>query len=167
MKDAISESFKEYSRQVVNNSKALCQGMIKRGYTVVTGGTDTHLFCVNLKSIGLVGSKAEKVLEEVSIAVNKNACPGDKSALNPSGIRIGTPALTSRTLNENDMDQVAEYVHQGFQLALEINKASSGTTLKDFKEKMHDPLFQEKIKALKENIENFAAKFPMPGLDDV
>jgi glycine hydroxymethyltransferase len=120
-----------------------------------------------LKSVGLVGSKAEKVLEEISIAVNKNACPGDKSALNPSGIRIGTPALTSRSFNEKDMDQVAEYIHQGFQLALEINKASSGTTVKDFKEKMHDSEFQEKIKSLKEKVESFAVQFPMPGLDDM
>jgi glycine hydroxymethyltransferase len=99
---------------------------------------------VDLKSVGLVGSKAEKVLEEISIAVNKNACPGDKSALNPSGIRIGTPALTSRSFNEKDMDQVAEYIHQGFQLALEINKAYSGTTVKDFKEKCMIQNFKRK-----------------------
>jgi hypothetical protein len=65
------------------------------------------------------------------------------------------------------MDQVAEYIHQGFQLALEINKASSGTTVKDFKEKMHDSEFQEKIKSLKEKVESFAVQFPMPGLDDM
>ena len=120
-----------------------------------------------MRSVGLVGSKAEKVLEEVSIAVNKNACPGDKSALNPSGIRIGTPALTSRSLIESDMDQVAEFIHQGVQLAIEINKATSGTTLKDFKEKMLDSAFQEKMKALKGKIENFAEKFPMPGFDEM
>jgi glycine hydroxymethyltransferase len=131
------------------------------------GGTDTNLFCVDLRSVGLVGSKAEKVLEDISIAVNKNACPGDKSALNPSGIRIGTPALTSRSFTVTDMDQVAEFIHQGFQLALEINKAAGGTTVKDFKEKMHDVVFQEKIKEIKENVEKFAVEFRMPGLDDM
>jgi glycine hydroxymethyltransferase len=63
--------------------------------------------------MGLVGSKAEKVLEEISIAVNKNACPGDKSALNPGGIRIGTPALTSRDLTEKHMEIVADFIDQG------------------------------------------------------
>ena len=78
-----------------------------------TGGTDTHLFSVDLRSVGLNGSKAEKVLEEISIAVNKNTCPGDKSALNPSGVRIGTPALTSRDFKENDFLQVADFVDKG------------------------------------------------------
>jgi glycine hydroxymethyltransferase len=72
------------------------------------------VFLVDLRSVGLSGSKAEKVLEEISIAANKNACPGDKSALNPSGIRIGTPALTSRTLKEADMERVGDFIDQGF-----------------------------------------------------
>ncbi len=129
------------------------------------GGSDTHLFCVDLRSVGLVGSKAEKILEDISIAVNKNACPGDKSALNPSGIRIGSPSLTSRSFTETDMDQVAEFIHQGFQLALEIKKVPCGTTVKDIKEKMRDVVFQEKIKEIKENVEKFAVAFP--GLDDM
>jgi len=166
LKDAASAEFKQYAKQVVVNSKALCAELVKRGYNVVTGGTDCHLFLVDLRSVGLVGSRAEKVLEEISIAVNKNACPGDKSALNPSGIRIGTPALTSRGLGETDMPAVADFIDQGFKLALEIHKEAAGTTLKDFKDKMHDEKFVAKMKALREAVEIYAEKFPMPGYDD-
>jgi glycine hydroxymethyltransferase len=113
LKDVMSEDFKNYGHQVINNSRALCNELLKRGYKVVTGGTDTHLFSVDMRSVGLNGSKAEKVLEEISIAVNKNTCPGDKSALTPSGIRIGTPALTSRNLKEEDMLRVADFIDQG------------------------------------------------------
>lgn len=114
LKDCLTDSFKEYGRQVVANSRAMCNELIKRGYQVLTGGTDCHLFSVDLRSVGLNGSKAEKVLEEISIAVNKNTCPGDKSAMNPSGIRIGAPALTSRNFKEKEFLQVADFVDQGW-----------------------------------------------------
>lgn len=113
LKDCLSDGFKEYGKQVLANSRAMCQEMMNRGYKVITDGTDSHLFSVDLRSVGLNGSKAEKVLEEISIAVNKNTCPGDKSAMTPSGIRIGTPALTSRNLKEQEFLQVADFVDQG------------------------------------------------------
>lgn len=166
LKDCLTDGFKEYGQQVIKNSQALCNELIKRGYKIVTGGTDTHLFSVDLRSVGLNGSKAEKVLEEVSIAVNKNTCPGDKSALNPSGIRIGTPALTSRQFKEEDILKVGEYIDRGFQLAIEINKTARGTTLKDFKERMHDQDIKAKLKNLRDEIESFAVQYPMPGLDE-
>ena len=71
------------------------------------------MFSIDLRTVGLNGSKAEKVLEEIAIAINKNTCPGDKSAFNPSGIRIGTPALTSRNFKEVDILQVADFMDQG------------------------------------------------------
>ena len=86
--------------------------------------------------------------------------------MTPSGIRIGTPALTSRNLKEADFLQVADFIDQGFKLAVEINKAAAGNTLKDFKEKMNDETFKAKIKELKEKIEAFAVAYPMPGFDD-
>ncbi len=130
------------------------------------GGTDSHLFSVDLRSVGLNGSKGEKVLEEISIACNKNTCPGDKSALNPSGIRIGTPALTSRNFTEKDILVVADFIDRGFKLAVEINKSAKGVTLKDFKERMHDEDVKAKLAALREQVEEFASQFPMPGLED-
>jgi len=77
------------------------------------GGTDNHLMLVDLRPMKIEGAMVERVLEEVSIAVNKNTCPGDKSALRPSGIRLGTPALTSRGLTECDMEKVSEFIHRG------------------------------------------------------
>ena len=162
----MTESFREYGQQVVSNSRALCNELINRGYKIVTGGTDTHLFSVDMRSVGLNGSKAEKVLEEISIAVNKNTCPGDKSALTPSGIRIGTPALTSRNFKEKDFLAVADFIDQGFKLAVEINKSSKGPLLKDFKERMHDEDVKVKIAELKERVEQFASQYPMPGLEN-
>jgi len=166
LKDCATEEFRQYGRQVIENSQTLCNELIRRGYKIVTGGTENHLFSVDLRSVGLNGSKGEKVLEEISIATNKNTCPGDKSALSPSGIRIGTPALTSRNFKKEEFLRVADFIDQGFKLAVEINQAPGGQTLKDFKEKMVRPEFQQKLKALKEQVENFAVQFPMPGLDD-
>ena len=79
--------------QVLRNAQSLSNRLMKHGYDVVTGGTDNHLLLVNLSNVGLDGNRAEKVLEAVHIACNKNTCPGDKSALRPSGLRFGTPGI--------------------------------------------------------------------------
>ena len=102
-----------YQHQVVKNAKRLAQKLMEKGYTVVTGGTDVHLVWVDLRPKGINGARAEKVLEEVSIACNKNTVPGDTSALNPGGIRLGTPALTTRGLKESDIDQVTDFIDAG------------------------------------------------------
>jgi len=80
---------------------------------LLLGGTDNHLMLVDLRPMKTDGAKVEKVLEEISIAVNKNTCPGDKSALRPSGLRLGTPALTSRGLTELHMEKVADFIYRG------------------------------------------------------
>lgn len=87
MLQARTPEFVEYQKQVVKNAQELCNGLISRGYSIATGGTDVHLVLVDLRPFGLSGAKAEYILEEISIACNKNTVPGDKSALNPSGIR--------------------------------------------------------------------------------
>lgn len=79
----------------------------------LTGGTDTHLVLVDLRPQKLDGARGEKVLEEIGLAVNKNTCPGDKSALKPSGLRLGTPALTSRNFKEADFEKVIDFFHEG------------------------------------------------------
>lgn len=113
LKQAATAEFKSYQEQVVKNAKRLAQKLIEKNYTLVSGGTDNHLVWLDLRPVGLNGSRAEKVLEEISIACNKNTVPGDKSALNPGGLRFGTPALTTRGLIESDIDQVVEFIHQG------------------------------------------------------
>lgn len=113
MKQVKSPEFLTYQKQVVANAKKLCESLQKYGYRISTDGTDVHMLLVDLRSTGITGSKAERILESVSIACNKNTVPGDKSALNPSGVRLGTPALTTRGLTVDDIDKVAEFIHRG------------------------------------------------------
>lgn len=165
LKQAQTPEFLSYQRQVVANAKLLADLLQEKGYTCISGGTDNHIVWVDLRSKGINGSIAERILEDIAIACNKNTVPGDKSSLNPSGIRLGTPALTTRGLKEADIMKVADFIDKGLQLAIEV-KAESGPILKEFKAKLEDKKFQEKLKALKEEVENFAMKFPMPGYED-
>ena len=107
LKMANTEEFRTYQRQVVANSRALCKRMQELGYTVVSGGTDNHLILVDLKPSGIDGARVQNVLDLVSITLNKNSVPGDKSAVLPGGIRIGTPALTTRGFKEHDFVRVS------------------------------------------------------------
>jgi len=137
-----------------------------RGYKCVTGGTDNHIVLLDLTDKKVNGARVEKVLEDISIATNKNTVPGDKSALNPSGIRLGTPALTSRGLVVEDMEQVVEFIHQGIQLAIDV-KEKSGPTLKEFNATFNnDQVFHERMFELRKQVETFAIQFPMPGYDE-
>ena len=115
-KEALTEEFKEYQKQIVKNAKALAEAMMKRGYHVVSGGTDTHLFLVDLSKSKdevkeVTGKAAEKALERAGITVNKNTVPGEKrSPFVTSGIRIGTPAVTTRGMKESEMEEIAELI---------------------------------------------------------
>ncbi|KAM9695521.1 serine hydroxymethyltransferase, cytosolic [Trichechus inunguis] len=168
LKQAMTPEFRAYQHQVVANCRALSQALMELGYSIVTGGSDNHLILVDLRSKGTDGGRAEKVLEACSIACNKNTCPGDKSALRPSGLRLGTPALTSRGLLEKEFQQVAHFIHRGIELTLQIQKdIGAKATLKEFKEKLAgDEKHQNAIRALREDVENFASLFPLPGLPD-
>ena len=96
--------------------------------------------------------------------MNKNTCPGDKSALRPGGLRIGTPALTTRALKEKDFEQVADFIDRGIKLGLEVQKIS-GSDLKKFQEILHSDQFKGQVEDLKNQVETFSMKFPMPGYD--
>ncbi len=111
LKEALSEDFKVYQRQVVANAKALCDGLKERGIRIVSGGTDNHLMLVDLTPFGLTGKAVEKLLDDAHITANKNTIPNDpKSPFVTSGVRLGTPSVTSRGMNEADMDRIAEAV---------------------------------------------------------
>lgn len=159
---AQTTEFVTYQKQVVRNAQRLCDGLIKRGYNIATGGTDIHLVLVDLRNVQITGARAEYILEEISIACNKNTVPGDKSALNPSGIRLGTPALTTRGFVETDIDFVVDLIDRGLKLAKEIG-AASGPKLVDFKSACHTDQFAGKIAALRTEVEEFGLKFPLPG----
>ena len=110
-KEALQPEFKEYQKNVAANAQALCKGLQERGIQIVSGGTDNHLMLVDLTAYGLTGKETEKLLDSVNITCNKNTIPNDpKSPFVTSGIRIGTPAVTSRGFNTEDMDQIAEAI---------------------------------------------------------
>lgn len=109
--EALKPSFKEYQTQIVKNAQALCKGLLSRGIRIVSGGTDNHLMLVDLTNFGQTGKAVEKLLDQANITANKNTIPGDpQKPFVTSGIRLGTPAATSRGLKEEDFDQVAEAI---------------------------------------------------------
>ena len=110
--EALKPEFKEYGKQIVANADALAKGLLKRGFDLVSGGTDNHLMLVDLRPFSVTGKELEKKLDEVFITVNKNAIPNDpQSPFITSGVRIGTPAVTTRGLVEEDMELIAEYIY--------------------------------------------------------
>ena len=109
--EALTDDFKAYARRVVENAKALAQALITRGFAIVSGGTDTHLMLVDLRPKNLTGKVAEKTLDQAGITVNKNTIPDDpQSAFVTSGIRLGTPALTTRGMGPGEMERIAELI---------------------------------------------------------
>lgn len=110
-KEALKPEFKAYGKQIIANAQALCKGLMSRGIKIVSGGTDNHLMLVDLTPFGLTGKEVEKLLDRAHITVNKNTIPNDpKSPFVTSGLRLGTPAATSRGLKEDDFDKVAEAI---------------------------------------------------------
>jgi glycine hydroxymethyltransferase len=152
LKEVATPQFTEYIKQVRKNARSLCMALKKLGYNIVTGGTDNHLFLVDLRNKGISGARAEKILEYVNISVNKNTIPGDVSALNPSGIRIGTPAMTTRGFTESDMYDIAEFIDNTLKIGVKIQDEKSSKTLKDFMS-----LFEEYsvLLSIRENIEKY------------
>jgi glycine hydroxymethyltransferase len=112
-REALQPSFRDYARQVVANAKVLAETLAGEGFRIISGGTDTHLMLVDVFSKGMLGSEAEKALGDAGITVNKNAIPFDTNPpMKPSGIRIGTPALTTRGMKEREMKQVGHWIAQ-------------------------------------------------------
>ena len=118
--EALKPEFKEYQQQIIKNAQALANGLMKRGVKIVSGGTDNHLMLIDLTPQNLTGKEVEKLLDESHITANKNTIPNDpQKPFVTSGIRLGTPAATTRGLKEDDFDQVAEAI------AMLINQGES------------------------------------------
>lgn len=110
-KEALQPEYKEYQQGIVKNAKALCEGLLKRGIQIVSGKTENHLMLVDLRGTGVTGKEMEHLLDEANITCNKNAIPNDlESPFVTSGVRLGTAAVTSRGMNEEDMDKIAEAI---------------------------------------------------------
>lgn len=126
LKEALSPSFKEYQKQIVKNAAAFAQAMTESGFRIVTGGTDNHMFLVDLRSKNTTGDVVEKILDKVGITVNKNLVPFDpQPPKTPSGIRIGTPAVTTRGMKEPQMKKIAQLIDRAV-----INKDNEGELAK-------------------------------------
>ncbi|KAJ1831447.1 glycine hydroxymethyltransferase shm1 [Coemansia sp. RSA 2711] len=162
LKQAASPEFVQYAKQVRANAQALAARLGAHGYRLSSGGSDNHLVLWDLKPQGLTGSKIEKVCELVNITLNKNSVCGDKSAVTPGGVRIGTSALTSRGFKESDFERVGDLLHRTVEIALELQKQAGSKLLKDF---MAVAVKSQEIAALQKEVEAFATSFPMPGFD--
>lgn len=136
-----------------------------RGYDMVSGGTDTHLLLVDLRKKDIDGARVERVLELINIASNKNTIPSDKSALIPHGLRIGSPAMTSRGLVEADFEKIVGFIDEAVQIAVKFNATVKGTKMKDFKEALGDGNSVKEIVELKETVKDFSKSFPVVGFN--
>ncbi len=143
--EALKPEFREYSKQTIKNAQALAKALQEKGYRIVSGGTDNHLMLVDIfGSKGITGKEAEKALERCGISINKNMIPFDpRKPLDPSGIRLGTPALTTRGCKEKDVRTVAELMDEA--LAARADEAG--------------------LAAIREKVKKFALQFPVPGID--
>jgi len=161
LKQAQTPEFKAYMEQVMKNSQALAGSLKETGFNLVSGGTDNHLCLVDLRSKGVLGSKAEVMCEQVSIITNKNTIPGDKSALVPSGLRVGAPAMTSRGLVEADFAKIGTLIGAAVDIAAEVQK-ESGPKMVNFKKLINESP-PASMTALKSEVENFASRFDTVG----
>ncbi len=146
-KEALESSFKRYQAQIVANARTLADEFIKRGYRLVAGGTDTHLILLDMSANGLTGRQAEEALDRAGITVNKNSIPFDQRPPTvTSGIRVGTPALTTRGLKEKEMAIIADFMHQVLSAPEDTElQAKIQAQVKDFCS--HYPLFAEEWSA--------------------
>lgn len=162
LKQAASPEFKQYAQQVKRNASKLSDELTKRGYKIVTGGTENHLVLWDLRPQKLTGSKLEKVCDLLNITINKNAVHGDVSALSPGGVRLGASSLTSRSFSEEDFIKVADFLDRAVKIALDVQSKSASKLMKDFVVTLKG---NTEIEALRQEVIEYAHTFPMPGFD--
>jgi len=162
LKQTMTPEFKQYQQQVIKNAKALEEEFKRMGYQLVSNGTDSHMVLLNLRPQNLDGARVEAVLEAANISCNKNSIPGDKSALTPCGIRIGTPAATTRGFGEGDFKKVASYIDKCIRLTRKVQDElpKAANKLKDFKAKIAEGV--PEVQELKKEIAEWASTFPLP-----
>merc|ERR1711972_156068 len=153
-----SPAFVEYSKDVVTNAQALAEELKAKGHKLASDGTDNHLVLWDLRPHGLTGSKVEKVCELASISLNRNAVHGDASALSPGGVRIGSPAMTTRGCTKEDFKTIAGFLDRCCQIALRIQK-EKGKKLKDFEAALAG---DAETAALRKEVEEFTTQFGFP-----
>ncbi|XP_030482083.2 serine hydroxymethyltransferase 7 [Cannabis sativa] len=161
LKQVATPEYKAYMQQVKKNAKALAFSLLRRKCRLVTGGTDNHLLLWDLTSLGLAGKNYEKVCEMCYITLNKCAIFGDSGAISPGGVRIGTPAMTSRGCLEADFETIADFLLRAAQITCIVQK-EHGIMAKDFVKGLQN---NKDISDLRNRVETFATQFAMPGFD--
>ena len=141
-----------------NNAKILATKLESYGFKISSGGTDNHIVLVNVIDKGVTGSKVEKVCDLAEISINKNTIYGDKSPMNPGGIRLGTPAMTTRNCTEKDFEKIAGFINEAVNITIEIQN-DKGVKLKDF---LIDIESNNKIIELRNKVNNFAKDLYFP-----
>jgi glycine hydroxymethyltransferase len=151
-----SPEFHAYTEQILKNAQALSTSLQKNGFRLVAGGTQTHLMVVDVKACGTDGARVERVLQQVGIITNKNTLPGDTSAKIPGGLRVGTPAMTSRGAMEPDFKEIGEFLADGINIAASVKEKE--------KTKFDTAINQNpRIKTLAAKVQEFTRKFPAVG----
>lgn len=182
LKQAQSQEFKDYQKTVLANAKALADRLGKPtnsgglGYNIVSGGTDNHLVLIDLKNRGVDGARVERVLELCGVAINKNTVPGDKSAMKPGGLRMGTPAMTSRGFQPQDFTRVADIVDRAVTVTQKIdksarehaeaNKRKNPGSVKAFLEYLGEGQMISEILVLRKEVEDWVGTFSLPWTDE-
>ncbi|UVC54063.1 serine hydroxymethyltransferase [Theileria orientalis] len=156
LKQMLKPEWKVYAQNIVNTARALSSELEKRGFKILTGGTDNHTVIVDLRPFDITGSKAQMVCELVNVTISKSTLPGDKSGLNPSGIRLGTPSLVSRGANTEDMEFVADVLRKVVDICVNV-QAQKGRKLVDFKVGLEE---NEDVLKLKSEVTEWVSKFP-------
>ncbi len=159
LNESTTKEFVSYIKQVKRNAKVLADELMRRGYKLVTDGTDNHLILWDLRPVGLTGSKMEKICDFCHITLNKNTVYGDKSALTPGGVRIGTPAMTTRGFRESEMIRLAHYLNRLVEIGLEI-QIKSGKKLVDFKQGL---ISYDELRRIKSEIKEWSRDYYLPG----
>ena len=160
LKQVNTVEFREYSKQVIMNSRLLAKLLIDYNFEIITNGTDNHIVLVSLKSKGITGSKFERIAEMCNVSVNKNTVPTDRSALSPSGIRLGTSAMTSRGFLEKDIEFTANIIDKISNLAILIQKTADTLKLVDFEKNCVN--YTLEIQELKDKVSNYCKQFIFP-----
>ena len=171
-------AFREYQQTVLSNAKALAKrlGNSKQdgglGYSIVSGGTDNHLLLIDLKPAGIDGARVERILELVGVASNKNTVPGDVSAMKPGGLRMGTPAMTTRGFGSRDFERVGDIIHRAVGIARNLEKPAKEVKEKEgrknpgsipaFKEYVGEGENNSEIMELRKEVLEWVGTFPLP-----
>lgn len=161
LKQVATPEYKVYIQQVKKNAQALAFALLRRKCKLITGGTDNHMLLWDLRTFGLTGKNFDKVCEACHITLNKTPVYGDNGSISPGGVRIGTPAMTTRGCLEGDFETIADFLLRAVQIASNVQK-EHGKLQKEFLKGMHN---NKDVAELRSLVENFASQFAMPGFD--